>query len=276
MNSSTRPTPRPFRDSDAQAILPRSASLALWLPRVASGQWSPEVAAQSVQQEDEPHIIDDRGSAVSLVTFLRSTLGRVVASCAVFPVPGDIASAPYLATHSGVESEELVLVRMVAEDRSQRNIALVPEVTEFGPAGDRGYSTHWNVVEVDPWEFQVLGSAGSLADAQRALRVGLAQATEALIALDVARWHEEHADLIDLLRDSYDLSGYIPEDLPARVYSILESSARLRAIVDIARFSDGSALNSTQAQARLRLLRDVDAISRRAMEAATLMTPLVG
>jgi hypothetical protein len=52
-------------------------------------------------------------------------------------------------------------------------------------------------------------------------------------------------------------------------------SARLRAIVDIARFDDGGALSSAVADRRLALLRQVDATARRAMEAAALTSPLV-
>jgi len=275
VNSSTSDFPRPFRASQAQAILPRSASLALWIARVGSGAHSAEEAAASVQHIDEPHIIDDTSGSVPLVTFLRACVGRVVASAAAFPIPGDVASAPYLATYDGVEAEELVLLRLRAQDHSTYNVALVPQISEFGPVGDRGYVTRWHRIDIEPWEFQFLASAGSLPEAQRALRIGLAKATEALVDLDVARWHDEHADLIDLLRDSVDVEGFLPPDVSTRVYSIIESAARLRAIVDLARFTDGAALGAAQASARLRLLRDVDSIARRAMEAATLMSPLL-
>ncbi len=279
MSSSTGGLPRPFRSSDPRAILPRSVSLALWLPRTAGGYCSPEVAVARVQHEDEPHTvsvqIDSEEKVISLIEFVRSLSGSLISAGCAFPVPGDIASAPYFAAHEGVEAEELVLLRLRERDGTQRNIALIPQIDRFGNHIEEGYLVRWRRVEVSSWEYQLLASAGSIAEASREVRSGLITIAEELMNLDVAKPSDRYGDLVDLLRDSVDITTFVPDDTPARVVSLLELSARLRAIVDIARFDDGGALSSAVADRRLALLRQVDATARRAMEAAALTSPLV-
>ncbi len=279
MSSSTAGFPRPFRSSDPRAILPRSVSLALWLPRATGGYCSPEVAVASVQYEDEPHTvsvqIDSEEKIVSLIEFVRSLSGSLLSAGCAFPVPGDIASAPYFAAHEGVEAEELVLLRLRERDGTQRNIALIPQVDRFGSHIEEGYFVRWRRVEVGPWEYQILAHAGSIAEASREVRTELLTITEELMSLDAAKPSNRHSDLVDLLRDSADITAFIPDDTPPRVVNLLELSARLRAIVDIARFDDGGALSAAVADRRLALLRQVDVTARRAMEAATLTSPLV-
>lgn len=278
MNSSTGGFPRPFRSSDPRAILPRSVSLALWLPRATGGFVSPEVAVSSVQHDDEPHVVVSRVDQVEtvekLVDFVRSLAGSVVAVGSVFPVPGDVASAPYLAHHDGVEAEEMVLVRARLSDGSMSNFALVPEVEQFGSRLEEGFTVRWVRQEIGPWEYQVLASAGSVAEATRDLRTELLTVTEQLSLLGVARSSVHHEDVVDLLRDPVDVGLFLPDDIAPRIFSLLELSARLRAIVDIARLDEGGSLSAAQGVARRDLLRKVDSVARRAMEAGSLFTPL--
>lgn len=278
MNSSTRRFPRPFRASDPRAILPRSASLALWLPRATGGYCSPELAVASVQHEDEPHVVsvrtDHAVELTPLIDYVRSLSGTVLAVGSAFPVPGDVASAPFLAVHEGVESEELVLVRTRSAQGQQRNIALVPQVTQFGSHVEEGFLVRWHHHEISPWEYQIFANAGSIAEATRDLRTQLLILTEGIAELGASKSPTQHSDLVDLLRDPADISQFVPADIPPRTLSLLELAARLRAIVDIARLDDGGSLSGAIANTRSTLLRQVDAVARRAMEAATLQSPL--
>lgn len=280
VSSSTNPLPRPFRSDDPGAILPRAASVALWLPRVSAHPPLAKAALKSIFDTDEPHTVT--GPTGTLAALFEQLLGSVVAACAVFPVPGDVASVPMLAAAPAVESEEAVLLRL-AQPWSPDPLtpahscwALVPEVTEFGSRLERGYLVDWTLVPIGPWEHQVLGTAGSLASASAALRAGLLYATDALAQLDVASWREEHAHLIELLRDPVDLAAFIPPDLPVRQVTVLSQAARLRAIVDLARLDEGGSVNVWQADQRLGALREIDSVARQAMTAATLLSALTG
>lgn len=279
MNSSTSHFPRPFRGSDSRAILPRSASLALWLPRATGGYFSPEVAVSSVQHDDEPHVVEVRVDQlvenVGLVDYVRSLSGTLLSAGCAFPVPGDVASAPFLAAFEGVEAEEMVLVRTRSADGVQRNLALVPLVSQFGSRFEEGFLVRWRQVEIGPWEYQILASAGSVAEASQQLRTQLLVVAESMTKLGVAKSSPRYGDLVDLLRDPADISDFIPPDTAQRSLSLLELAARLRAIVDIARFDEGGSLTTGDADSRRALLRQVDGVARHAMEAATLHSPLL-
>ncbi len=278
MSSSTSPLPRPFRSDDPGAILPRAASVALWLPHVSADPTFAKAALASIYDSDEPHTVT--GPVGTLAALLEQLTGQLVAACAVFPVPGDVATVPTLAAAPAVESEEAVLIRLARPWTPDVAIeartcwALVPEVTEFGSRFERGYLVDWALVPIGPWEHQVLGTAGSLPDASSALRTGLLYATDALAQLDVASWREEHAHLIELLRDPVDLAAFIPPNLPVRQVTVLSQAARLRAIVDLARLDEGGSVNVWQADQRAGALREIDAVARQAMTAATLFSPL--
>lgn len=245
-----------------------------------------EPGLKSLFQDDEPHTVGAPGTdfapgAPALRSVIEALTGKVIAACSAFPVPGDVSSVPFLATTSAVEAEEVVLVRtavpvVLNPDLPAGSLwALVPTVVEFGSPIERGYLVSWQVVGIEPWELQILGAAGSLADARVALRSGLIYATEALTSLDVAAWREEHRDMIELLADPVSLAGYIPPDLAGRHVEVLEQAARLRAIIDLARFDEGGSLNAWQADQRLAALKQIDAVARRAMTAATLFSGLV-
>ena len=106
-------------------------------------------------------------------------------------------------------------------------------------------------------------------DAERELRQGLLQATEALVRLDVARWRPDAAESVAALRGPRAAAWRLPDRArrpPAR--GVLASAARLRAIVALATQDDGAAVNLWQADQRSTALREVDRMARRAMAAA--------
>jgi hypothetical protein len=133
----------------------------------------------------------------------------------------------------------------------------------------------WDAVDVpEGWELQVMGACGSIADADRQLRAGMHEVTEALLALDVARSAPWFSDVVDTLRDPVDLSLVVPPDMSVRVVSVLERAARLRTVVDVATRDEGGAVSASAAASRRAVLRTLDERARRAMEAATLLSPL--
>lgn len=282
---------RPTRP-DPGAIVPRSASLALWL-------WAtvrPEDAAAAVRtvvDDDEPHrlveVPPDGLPAADLEELFTVWAGRVRSAAAIFPGPGDAMGAPAPISPLAIDAEECVLVTVAVDappvpggvvvppgpdaPEHLEHWALVPEVERFGSVLEPGHLVTWTVARVDRWEHRTLGVVGTLDDAQRQLRLGLREATEALMELDVSRWREDAAGVIASLREPVDLRSVLPRDVDARRAEVFQSAARLRAIVDLATADDGGAVNLWQADQRSTALREVDRAARRAMSAATLHVP---
>ncbi len=239
--------------------LPRSVVLALWF----AARTDPRTATDAVQDEDEPHTV--LGSDAADLAGLLATTARPVAQvAAVLPVPGDPASAPREVTEQATHAGEAVLLRT----ESGRCTALVPDVQRFGSALEFGHLVTWRVVPTDDWRPAVLAHLGSLADAERELREGLATATEALVDLDVARWRPEAAAQIGAVRDAVLPASRLPAGIEGRRVRVLASAARLRAIVALAGQDDGGAVNLWQADQRSTALREVDRVARRALAAA--------
>lgn len=258
--------------SEGAVVVPRSVSLALWLPRVCAAPARMGDALRGVVGDDEPHQVRGLVSG-SLAQVLTGWAHRVAACVAVCPVPGDVSSVPASVAPHATEAGEAVLVRLAGP--SPANVALIPQVEQFGSAIEPGWSVVWDAVDVpEGWELQVMGACGSIADADRQLRAGMHEVTEALLTLDVARSAPWFADVVDTLRDPVDLSLVVPPDMSARVVSVLERAARLRTVVDVATRDEGGAVSASAAASRRAVLRTLDERARRAMEAATLLSPL--
>ena len=254
--------------------LPRSVLLALWAQGVGAGSGPLQDAVRAVQGDDEPHTVeapDDTaasGAGLAGLVALWASGPRDVA--AVLPAPGDLAGVPAAVSRTAVDAGECVLVRTPGG-----SFAAVPEVEEFGSALEPGHLVRWQVTAVPDWRTMLLGSLGSLADAERGLRLALISATEALASLDVARWRPDAAEAIAALRSDTALRWPVPASLDGRRVRVLTTAARLRAIVTLATADDGGAVNLWQADQRSTALREVDRAARRAMSAATA-TPAAG
>lgn len=251
--------------------LPRSAVLALWLG-AAPGPGLTARALRGVQGDDEPHDVLDTATdeRLALDEARRAWPSSGLDVVALVPAPGDASGVPAAVAAAALEARELVLVRA-----GGRAFALVPEVRAFGSALEPGHLVTWHRTEVDDWLLGVQ-ALGSLEDADRGLRRGLADVTDALVRLDVAHWDDEHADRVVALRDAALPTWRLPDRLDPRRGRILASAARLRAIVDLAARDDGGAVNLWQADQRTAALRDVDRLARRALAAATFAGPAVG
>ncbi|MET0787738.1 MAG: hypothetical protein ABWY33_00730 [Cellulomonas sp.] len=255
---------------DLTLELPRSVLLALWL---ADDRADRSVLLDALQSDDEPHTVQRRPSPDEplrddvteepLGTLLDVCAGAPRDVAAVLPVPGDPGATPASVSSAATEAGEAVLVRT-----PQECLVAVPVVQRFGSELEPGHLVTWEVSEVPDWRHAAHARTGSLQDAERELRQGLLQATEALVKLDVARWRPDAAEQVAALRDLELPAWRLPDGLEGRRIRVLASAARLRAIVALATEDDGAAVNLWQADQRSTALREVDRMARRAMSAA--------
>lgn len=112
----------------------------------------------------------------------------------------------------------------------------------------------------------------SLRDAERDLGQVMREATELLLALDVARWEPAAAEVLQR-QPGCAARPVLPITHPPQAHHVLVSSQRLILMVEVARRSDGAALTAAETAARAQALREIDAAARRGLEAAC-STPL--
>ena len=256
--------------------LTRSVLLALWLGGDGAGRGP---LLHAVQSDDEPHLVRfeptaDEPVRDDLTTRPLSALLDVLEpgpreTATVLPAPGDLGATPAAVSAAATDAGEAVLVRT-----GHTSVVAVPVVERFGSDLEPGHMVTWEVTAVSDWRQAVHAHTGSLTEAERDLRQGLLQATEALQRLDVARWRPDAAEAIVALRDIGLPAWRLPDSLDGRAVRVLTSAARLRAIVMLAAQDDGAAVNLWQADQRSTALRDVDRMARRAMAAAA--TTLTG
>ncbi|ACZ30457.1 hypothetical protein Xcel_1426 [Xylanimonas cellulosilytica DSM 15894] len=244
--------------------LPRSAVLALWLQ---AERPAPGVVVRCVQGDDEPHTVTGLPGFGEIDAGLKDLVEAWTAGTrevvALQPAAGDPAGVPAAATTAATTAGECVAVTTAAG-----SWVAVPQVTTFGSALEPGHLVQWQVLAVPPWSTAVAGALGSLADAERELRTSLVTATEALDAIDVARWRDDAADAIEAVRTSSTESWPVPP-LDGRRARVLQLATRLLAIVDLATDDDGGAVNLWQVDQRSTALREVERTARHALAAAT-------
>jgi hypothetical protein len=105
-----------------------------------------------------------------------------------------------------------------------------------------------------------------LGEADRGLRAVLREAADTLAALDVAGWQPEVADALLNLRRSG--GPDLPPGMEPRAVALATTAARCRVIVDLAWQTDGAALTTYEADARVESLRPLDQAARRGLAAA--------
>lgn len=180
----------------------------------------------------------------------------------VLPAPGDPRGLPgpgpfstaALLRGEGVVAGELGLVPEVAEHRSG--------------SGDVWHTVTWQAYPVEANPAPPVDSP-TAAEAEHDLSAALTETTEALMALDVARWRPELGEALAALR-----RGGTGPELPAgydprsrRLYaraSVLEQVLALATQDPL-----GGAVNGHQAQRRALALRPLATACRRALEAAS-------
>lgn len=260
--------------------LPRSVRLAAWGTAALAGAVPIPAAVAAVTGDDEPHGVElatpERGLSETRpdgVPGPDGLAGLLVAWRAagvtglrvVLPVPGDVLGLPGPAAFNrlALQAEECVLT---AAPPGGPAWGAVPVVTEFGSRWEPGRQVTWAVQAVTP---RPATDGGTLAEAERALREALAEATHVLDRLDVASWRDDAGARIAGLRQGEGLpAGALPPSAPARSVRVLGTALNLRAIVALATEDDGGAVTGYAATARRDALRSLDTASRRATAAA--------
>ena len=251
------------------ALPPRSALLACWLTAWLTGEASlPDLVAR-VTQHDESHLVT--GLWVDDLE-LEQAAGRLRAEGTrrvrvVLPYPGDPLGLPGPGpfTSAALVAGEGVLA--LREDGS--GTGLVPALTAHGSELDGTVTTVlWTAY---PISLSVPDQGPFMHEAEHDLRIGVVEATRALVDLDVARWSPDVADALrDLRRDArrgID-DDELPGSWPPRARQVLVQARQLAAVVQLASLDVGGAVDSREAGERDRVLRDLARVVRRARVAA--------
>ena len=248
---------------------PRSALLACWATAWLAGETSLRELVARVTTYDEDHRVS--GLWVDDLD-LEQAAGRLRADGVrrlrvVLPAPGDPLGLPGPGpfTQAALLAGEGVLA--VREDGT--GTGLVPALTSHGSELDGTVTT----VLWSSYPVEVSGPEPGpyLHEAEHDLRLGLVEAARALVELDVARWSPDVADALrDLRRDArHGLDDdELPGSWPTRARQVLVQTRQLSAVVALASRDTGGAVDSREAEARDRVLRDLARVVRRARVAA--------
>lgn len=234
--------------------LPRSARLVGWGNAALRGSASLDDAVDAVNgPADPPHRVGGLPGEAEPVG-LTLALGRlrslgVTGLRLVLPRPGDSAGLPGPTAFNEVAVQAGEAALTVG---GGVGLGLVPS----------GRAT-WEAYDVAP----ATAAVPSLAEADRALTEALREGTEALVRLDVARWHPEVADLLADLRAPR-LDSDLPPCYPPRAHRVLATAQTVWAIVGAAEETTGAAVSAGEIQLRDAALRTLSVAARRAVEAA--------
>lgn len=256
-------------------LLPRSVLLALWGTAVLDGRVDADRAVAVVTGEDEPHVVVGEDQPVSasprgpgLHDLLDHLAGRATVLRSLLPAPGDALGLPAVpqAVEAAVDAGEAVVVHPADGGTGW---TYVPDVEAFGSEQEQGFQVSWHGWRHPAGSRLPAPAFGDLPEAERALRTALLQATDALAALDVARWRDDAADRIARLRDGGVDHRLLPPGTAPRAVRVLGTATRVRGIVELAALDDGGSVSGWEAGRRSDLLREIDATARRALAAAT-------
>ena len=238
--------------------VPRSVCLAAWGTAWLRGL-VPLGAAVSAgyRPDDEP--TDPLADQLRQVRASGATGLRVV-----LPIPGDVAGLP---GPVGVNRAATAARECVVTVGGVRATVLVPEISPFGPARDRGTAVAWRAYPADDVRVEVPG----LAEAHRALTEAVLAAADSLAVLDLARWRPGTAqERAVVQRAELDPEALPPlaAGTPAKAPGVLANAARWRALVTLALGEDGVGISAHEFETRSRSLRGLDDAARRAVQAA--------
>lgn len=248
---------------------PRSALLSCWATAWLAGEASlPDVVARVTGNDDRHTVtglwVDDLeiDQAVGRLRADGTERFRVV-----LPAPGDPLGlpGPGAFTKAALLAGEGVLA--LRADGS--GTGLVPALTSHGTDLDGTVtSVVWSTFSV-----QLTGpdQGPFLHDAEHDLRVGLAEATNALVELDVARWNPDIGDALDDLRQARRRApdeDELPDGWSPRARQVLTQAGYIARILALVGHDVGGAVDSHEAEARSKVLRDLARVVRRARVAA--------
>lgn len=225
--------------------LPPSALLAWWATSWLRGHTVTDLVLESVAADGRLHQGPDGTSLAPVLGLLRAS---GASGCGLaLPVPGDP-----LGLGGPAALNELALDHGEAVVCSEAGIGLVPEL------GDEVVT--WHVVEAAVRQLPDVG------EADRELRAATLHAAEALVALDVARWRPEVADLF--LEAGTPRPTPAPPGTPSRCVSLADRASTASQIVELALDDDGGAVSAGDARERREALLPLDRAARRGLVAA--------
>lgn len=232
--------------------VPRSALLASWGTAVLRGLVSPDVGSARILRADTPHRVAGLPGEPDEVS-LPLALGRlralgVTGLRLALPVPGDASGLPGPAAFNtgALAAGEAVLTAGAVP------LGMLPRA---GAGADPGRtSVRWAAEPVHggaPAAGETGPLAGpGLAEAERVLTEGLTEATDALTAMDVARWRPDALPRLAALRGEPSADESLPPGYPARAHRVLALARRVDTIVGIALEDPGAAASAGAEEAR--------------------------
>jgi hypothetical protein len=245
----------------------RSGWLVAWGNALLMGRVSPDEAVERITAGDEPHRVaglpGEEGGPVGLsLAFGRLRLAGARGLRLALPVPGDPLGlpGPPVFNDAALDAGEAAITvgGPVA-------YGLVPYVSAFGPAGDRGVSVLWRVYEVADRP----PSGPFLAEAERGLNDALREAVAELTRQDVAGSGPAARAAADALRARAEAGGPpLAPGYPGRAVRVLELARRVRGIREAAATTHGGAVTAAEMAARAGALRPLERACRRALVAA--------
>jgi len=259
--------------------IPRSALLAAWAGAVAAGRARAADALMAVAGDDEPHEVQpapgftapaslpvpDPGYLSDLLVLLAAAGERhpVTVRC-VLPVPGDVLGVPGPGElqAAAVSVGECVVVGGLPDVAG--SVALVPEVEEFGSVDDVGVHVRWQAHLALPVPGTPL--ATSVAEADMAFRLALAEATTALEGLDLSSWRPDATAGLRGRREEDPQP--LPRTLGPRSLRLLTRAERVLAIVEAAGADHGGVVTGWEAGRRSASLAQLSRATRAAVVAA--------
>jgi hypothetical protein len=243
----------------------RSGRFVAWGNAVLAGLVSPDTAAERIAGADCHRVLGLAGQDEDTLTV---TLARLRGTGAtglrlVLPVPGDLLGlpGPHEFNLDALDAGEAVLID--GRFAGAEAWGLVPELFDEDPDLCPGTAVHWQArtIHAAPMDLPTLG------EAERELAETMRAATDALDALDVARWRPEAADRISEIRYGANGDGLAP-GYPARAHRVLALAQRVAAIAELAADDDGAAYNLHGMSGRDAELRMLARAARRAQLAA--------
>lgn len=250
--------------SDRRAALPRSALLTLWGNAALSGATTVEDAALHAVGADALHRmtgIPGEDDAVPVAVGLgRLRAAGVSAFRVVVPEPGDplgLPGPPGFNADATAAGEAVVTVSAAGTP----HWALLPTYAE----SESGTVVRWDVREVG-WSAHPHGLP-TISEAERGLADAVREATEQLVALDLAGGRDAVARSLRAVEREVSRID-LPPSLPARAQRAVVQAARLLGILEVAGSTDGAAVTAGEAAARAATLRPLRAAARHALCAA--------
>lgn len=244
----------------------RSGRFVAWGNAVLAGLVSPDTAAERICGRDGCHRVlgwAGRDTDTLTVALARLRSAGVTGLRLVLPVPGDLLGLPGPAEFNvdALDAGEAVLVD--GGPPSAEAWGLIPAVQAENPDDCVGTAVHWQAARVNPTP----SPTPTLGEAERELAETMRAATDALDALDVARWRPEAADRISEIRSGRNTDLLAP-GYPARAHRVLALAQRVAAIAELAADDDGAAFNLGGIAGRDAELRALARAARRAQLAA--------